>query len=324
MLAQTDAVLRARLARHGTSLVLSDSTANAGWWLMSNVTTAQARLLMTVLARPEWRADLPRLLTGLLSLQSHGAWSTTTANALGILAVNDYARKVEAHAGERAVTVALTSRAAGDKASGPEPQVLRWADMPQSDGVHRKSLDFPWPAAREGVLTLAQQGAGSGWATVTARAAVAETRPTNAGMRLERAITAVSKAAPDHWTVGDVYRVRLTIHSQEPVVWSVVSDPVPAGASILGSGLGRDSAIATAEESGDLPSWDRPTFIERDAGLYRAYFEVMNAGTQTLEYTVRINASGDFHLPPTRAEALYQPDIFGTLPNATFHVEAQP
>ncbi|MGB6241109.1 MAG: MG2 domain-containing protein [Castellaniella sp.] len=309
--AQTDAVLRARLSRHGTSLVLSDETAGQGWWLMSNVTTAQARLLMTVLPRPEWRPDLSRLMTGLLSLQSKGAWSTTAANVLGVLAVNDYARREERQARQGAVSVTL--------APGAE-KTLAWADMPQTDGIHRQSLDLPWPSSRKGTLDLAQQGAGGGWATVTARAAVPQTQAVDAGMRVERSITPVSRAHPDRWSVGDVYRVSLRIHSREPVVWSVISDPVPAGASILGGGLGRDSAIAVQDESQDQPFWDRPTFVERDAGMYRAYFEVLNAGVQTLEYTVRLNTPGDYQLPPTRIEALYQPDVFGSLPNTPFQV----
>lgn len=316
LIRKTDAVLRSRLSRHGTSLVISDPSATQGWWLMSNVTTAQARLLMVALSRPEWHDDLPRLLTGLLSLQNRGAWSTTTANVLGVLAVNQYAQQEEKHAGQGAVQVAL--------AAVEPPQILKWADMPRTDGVHRRTLQLPWPKARTGVLTLAQEGAGSGWATVTARAAVPESEPVDAGLRVERRITPVSQARPGDWSVGDVYRVHLTIHTHEPLVWTVISDPVPAGASILGGGLGRDSAIATSGESGDDQGWNRPSFIERDAGVYRAYFEVMDVGTQTLEYTVRINAPGEFHLPPTRAQALYQPDVYASLPNQTFHVEAAP
>ncbi len=361
LLAHADAVLRARLSRHGTSLVLSDATADAGWWLMSNIATAQARLLMAVLQRPAWRADLPRLLTGLLSLQSQGAWSTTTANVLGTLAVSQAAGRMETGAGQGAVRVSLAPAAqaevpgeasggasggawgeASGGASGGTPvtkaalpegpdapvpgasAVVPWADMPAADGIRRQTLNLNWPASGRGTLTLAQQGQGSGWATVTARAAVPQTQAVDAGMRVERRIVPVSQARAGHWSVGDIVRVQLRIHAREPVVWSVVSDPVPAGASILGSGLGRDSAIATGDESADQPWWDRPSFIERQAAMYRAYFEVMRAGTQVLEYTVRLNTPGDYQLPPTRVEALYQPDVFGSLPNAPFRVEPLP
>ena len=34
------------------------------------------------------------------------------------------------------------------------------------------------------------------------------------------------------------------------------------------------------------------------------------------EYALRLNGSGRFSLPPTRVEAMYSPDIRGSLPNA--------
>ena len=39
------------------------------------------------------------------------------------------------------------------------------------------------------------------------------------------------------------------------MAWVVVSDPVPAGATLLGSGLGRDSAIATRGEQREGRAW---------------------------------------------------------------------
>ena len=40
------------------------------------------------------------------------------------------------------------------------------------------------------------------------------------------------------WSRGDTYRVQLDIDAQADMTWVVVNDPVPAGATILGSGLG--------------------------------------------------------------------------------------
>ena len=312
--ARAEAVLRARLSRHGASLVLADDTVDSGWWLMSNAATAQARLLMTVLDRPGWRADLPRLLTGLLSMQRDGAWSTTAANALGTLAVDQFARKMETHAGAGEVRVTLSPGALA---------VLPWAEMPGGDGVRRQSLDLPWPQQGRGILEIVQQGQGSGWATVAARAAVPQTLAEDAGLQVDRAVVPVSRARPDRWSVGDVYRVRLRIRARETLAWSVVSDPVPAGASILGGGLGRDSSLAMAGERQE-DWWNQPSFVERDAGVFRAYYEVMEPGERTLEYTVRLNVPGEYRLPPTRAEALYQPDVFGSVPNAPLSVEPLP
>ena len=43
-------------------------------------------------------------------------------------------------------------------------------------------------------------------------------------------------------------------------------------------------------------------------------------GSLILEYTMRLNQSGRFNLPPTRVEALYAPEMFGELPNDVVEV----
>ena len=101
-----------------------------------------------------------------------------------------------------------------------------------------------------------------------------------------------------------------------------LSDPIPAGATILGSGLGRDSEVAQ-QGQGQASEGAWPAFVERGQDSYRVYWDYLPKGVSVVEYTVRLNNAGDFALPPTRAEALYAPEMFGELPNARWKV-AQP
>jgi uncharacterized protein YfaS (alpha-2-macroglobulin family) len=39
-------------------------------------------------------------------------------------------------------------------------------------------------------------------------------------------------------------------------------------------------------------------------------------GKFTIDYTLRLNNTGEFSLPATRVEAMYAPEVFGELPNA--------
>jgi uncharacterized protein YfaS (alpha-2-macroglobulin family) len=98
----------------------------------------------------------------------------------------------------------------------------------------------------------------------------------------------------------------------------VVDDPVPAGASILGGGLGRDSQIATAGER--TTDFVRPAFEERSFDAFRAYYRFVPRGRWAVEYTLRLNNPGQFGLPATRVEAMYAPEMFGELPNAPLTV----
>jgi uncharacterized protein YfaS (alpha-2-macroglobulin family) len=108
------------------------------------------------------------------------------------------------------------------------------------------------------------------------------------------------------------------VDAQSDMTWVVVSDPVPAGATILGSGLGRDSAIATRTEKQSGRAW--AAYEERSFEAFRSYFEYLPRGKHVIEYTVRLNNPGRFGLPPTRVEAMYAPESFGELPNAALEV----
>jgi len=115
------------------------------------------------------------------------------------------------------------------------------------------------------------------------------------------------------WSRGDVARVRLDLDAQADMTWVAVSDPVPAGSQILGTGLGRDSALLRKGEKRPDGPW--PAYEERAPDAFRAYYAFVPKGRWSLEYTVRFNAAGEFRLPPTRVEALYAPEMFGELPN---------
>jgi hypothetical protein len=124
--------------------------------------------------------------------------------------------------------------------------------------------------------------------------------------------------------------VHLKIEAQTDMTWVVVNDPLPAGASHLGTGLRRDSAIATASqniggeniniENLNSNNYYWPDFVERPFDAFRAYYQYIPKGTFEVEYTIRLNQAGVFQLPTTRVEALYEPEMLGELPNAPFEV----
>ncbi|MFC4199941.1 alpha-2-macroglobulin family protein [Candidimonas humi] len=299
-------VLRARLLDRGTEMVFPNDPDNDWWWLMVNPEVNLAKLMLTVIGQPGWEQDVPRMAQGLLHAQHRGAWSTTTANLLGSLAIQKFAQHYETTPVSGRVGVRMTTQPAG--------ATVDWNALPAKDGVRSKELLIPWAAASDSLL-IEPQGKGQGWATVRSMAAVPVSRPLMAGFAVTRKVSAVSQAKPGVWSRGDVYRVQIEVVAKTPGTWVVVNDPVPAGATILGSGLGRDSAIAAqpSDAAEQTAAW--PSFVERGFDSYRAYYEYLPQGKSLVEYTVRLNTPGQFQLPPTRVEAMYQPDVFGVLPN---------
>ncbi|MFS8973079.1 MG2 domain-containing protein [Cupriavidus necator] len=315
-LAEAQQLLRSRLMVQGTRLAFSTERNDDWWWMMAGGDTNAARLLALAAELPGWKDDAPQLATGLLGRQVRGAWGTTTANAWGMLAVTRFAQVFEKTPVAGSTRVSVTNAADATRS-------FDWARAQRTDGVAQGGVDLPWPGGADGgTLQVDHAGAGHPWATVRALAAVPVTEPLAAGYRIKRTVTAQEQAVAGKWSRGDVYRVKLEIDAQADMTWVVVSDPVPAGATILGSGLGRDSQIATRGEKRKGMAW--PAYTERTPQAYREYFAYLPKGTASVEYTVRLNNAGDFALPPTRVEALYAPDVFGVAPNARLVVGARP
>ncbi|KVO40740.1 alpha-2-macroglobulin family protein [Burkholderia ubonensis] len=325
--AQVEQILRARLTYQGTQLVFSTARDDDLWWLMTSNETNAARLALEFAGDPAWKDEMPRVTSGLLALQQRGAWQTTTSNALGLLAVERFSRVYESTpvSGTTKVTLGGDERSIAWPSSpaasaAPAASTAAASATPATRAAAARSVMLPWPrAAQPGTLSVVQNGTGRPWATIESLAAVPLRAPFAAGYRITKTVTPVSPAVKGVLTRGDVVRVHLDIDAQSDMTWVVVNDPVPAGATILGSGLGRDSEAATQGEKTADGAW--PAFIERDFDGYRAYYDYLPKGKLSVEYTVRLNNVGTFGLPPTRVEALYAPSVYGLWPNPPMTVK---
>ena len=336
-LAEATQVLKSRLSYQGTKLVFSTEKDDYWWWLMVNGDVNTARLMLAVMDDPAWKDDMGRLANGFIARQQKGAWHTTTANLWGGLALDRFSAKFEAIP-VAGVTRATLASAAAASASVDWAKVTRippgdaagltnqttFFGAPASPGHLRGNQMFlPWGTTTPGgkdTLTVTQQGTGKPWLTLQSIAAVPLKAPFNAGYQIRKTITPVEQAVKGIYTRGDVVRIALEVNASADMTWVVISDPVPGGATILGSGLGRDSQIATSGEKKTGAGW--PAFEERSFEAFRSYYEYLPKGVVKMEYTVRLNNVGDFALPPSRVEAMYAPEMFGETPNARVKVEA--
>jgi uncharacterized protein YfaS (alpha-2-macroglobulin family) len=264
------------------------------------------RLVLAGLDWPAWSADLPRLVRGSLGRQQRGHWNTTVANAWGMLAMRAFSARFEstAVAGETSASYGREARKLGWKAGAdPAPQSLAWQ-----------------PAGTP--ITLTHTGAGAPWAMLRFQAALPLVQPVFNGIKVVRSLVPLEQAVAGTWTRGDVVRVHLEMEAQSDLGWVAIEDPVPAGASILGGGLGNESALLQRGEQ--RKGWAWPAFEERRFEGYRAYYRFVPKGSWSLDYTVRLNNPGTFQLPATRIEAMYAPETYGESPNAPWVVKPAP
>ncbi len=335
-LAEAMQILRSRLSFQGTKAIFSTEQDDYWWWLMQNGDVNTARLMLAVMDDPSWKDDMGRLANGFISRQQAGAWHTTTANLWGGLALEKFSAKFEATpvAGSTKATMGANGasvdwskveRIKTSDATGAAHQTT-WFGAPAAPGnLRNNGMFLPWAAAggKEN-LSVAHQGTGKPWLTLQSVAAIQLKAPFAAGYAIKKTITPVEQANKSlpagQYTRGDVLRVTLEVNASADMTWVAITDPVPGGATILGSGLGRDSEIATQGEKRSGSGW--PAFEERSFESFRSYYHYLPKGTVKMEYTVRLNNVGDFALPPSRVEAMYAPEMFGEIPNARIKVEA--
>jgi uncharacterized protein YfaS (alpha-2-macroglobulin family) len=295
--------LRNRLSYTGGRLTFTTERSDYWWWMMVSGDSNAFRLIDAVLDDADWQEDLPKLVRGALGRQARGNWRTTTANAWATVALAAFGRKFE----KGAVTGVTGANLGRAKAQ------LDWKAQPEGSGP--TPLMLPWPVPdKDARLSITHQGTGEPWATLQVLAALPAGKPRAFGYKVTRSVTPIQQKVPGQVSRGDLWRVTLNVEAQQDMTWVVVSDPIPAGARILGEGDGRDSRIATIDEDRrNRRLW--PSFVERTFSTFNAYYEMVPRGNFQIEYTVRINNAGEFSLPPTRVEAMYAPDVFGETPN---------
>ncbi len=293
-----EAELRKRLVYEGTRLDLADS-GRAPWWMMVSADEMAVKALDAVLTRENWKEETPKMMVGLAMRQQRGHWDTTPANAWGSILTRRFAALYPASAIQGTTTVTLGG-------------VSKEQSWPMQSGTSPLRL----PIA-DGMLQLRQSSASGPWANISVAASVPLTKPLFAGYKMKREVTVVSRAKEGQFTRGDVLKIRLTVEATADRNWVVISDPIPAGATIVGNLGGQSGLLAAAANGG---SGEQPSYVERAKGEWRGYFAWMPAGTTVTEYVVRLNGSGDLKLPPSRVEAMYSPEIRAQLPNGNVKV----
>ncbi len=300
---EAEQILRSRLNFQGTKMGFATERTDFLWWLMVSNDVNAVRLILSMKDSESWKEDMPRLVQGALARQKKGAWDLTLANAWGVLAMEKFSAKFEAMPVSGITKTQI----------GAVEKQTNW--ITNSKGT---SSNYSWPA-KKSEFKVAHSGAGKPWLTIQSLAAIPLKKDLSSGYKIKRTIIPVERKNPQIWTAGDVLRIHLELEAQTDQTWVVVSDPIPAGSTILGKGLARDSQILTTGEK--RKGWVWPAFEERSFEAFRAYYEYVPKGNWSVEYTIRLNSSGTFHLPTTRVEAMYFPEMFGEIPNKILDVQ---
>jgi len=150
-----------------------------------------------------------------------------------------------------------------------------------------------------------------------------ELEPRDQGFVVQRSYEAVDDEADvirnddGTWTIraGARVRVRLTMVADSRRTHVALIDPIPAGFEIVNPALATSEPIPQADpsESAFRGFWWYRWFDHQNLRDDRAeaFSTWLGAGSYEYTYVARATTPGTFVIPPTRAEQIYEPEVFG-------------
>ncbi|WP_108665957.1 alpha-2-macroglobulin family protein [Euzebya rosea] len=280
---------------------------------------------------------VPKIVNGLIANQKQGRWDNVQENAFVLLALKRYFDTFEATTPDFVARVWL-----GDLYAAEHPYQGRSTDsmltvVPTAELLSRE----------DPTIVLSKDGEGRLYYRLGLRTAPDDLRlePRDEGFVVERAYEAVGDPGDvvlgddGTWRIraGAEVRVRLTMVADSRRVNMALVDPLPAGLEIVNPALAASPALPPEpEEPSDFPSPGEICCDLFDSiGWFPTWFDHQNlrddraeafsgylpAGTYTYDYIARATTPGTFVVPPTKAEEIYTPEVFGRSATDTVVVE---
>jgi uncharacterized protein YfaS (alpha-2-macroglobulin family) len=283
-----------------------------------------------------------RIAKGLVALRKGGKWQSTQEAAWALVALDAYRKVQEKDAPDFDAAVFL---------GGTE--LLRAPFHGRSTKEAKTTVPAAKVVAATGA-TLAFQLEGRGRLFYEARLRYARREMPQAGLdrgfyvrkvvrslrpeALRDALRVLPAASATQALAGDLVLVDLIVVTPDPREQVVIDDPLPAGLepvdtllattarSLDVAGAGGEGEREDAEASDDDArasgrAWGAAWFHrEMHDDRVLTFVEHMPAGMYHYRYLARATTFGTFVVPPTRAECMYEPEVFGRTGATVFAV----
>lgn len=312
-LKQAENILRSRLNFQGSLMNLQgDLDWEAQWRLFSSRDQEALMVFGVALEEPSWASDVGRMARGIVARLKRGVFDTTMANAWSVTKLRRFSQKFES----------IKIQGETKMEAGEVQTTFNWKKNPSGE---LQTLSWPKDSVKNVMkVNFSQTSEGKPWMHFETLSAIPLLAPWDMGYAITRKITAIFQQTPQKWSMGDVANIELEVTAKADQSWVVIRDPIPAGASHLGTGLDGSSAILDlapqTKTINEVRGWPSE-YLEKTQAHFISYAGYLPRGRYKIDYRIRLNSVGEFKLPPTRVEAMYSPETFGELPYANWKVE---
>ncbi|MCA9917607.1 MAG: hypothetical protein KC445_06610 [Anaerolineales bacterium] len=271
-------------------------------------------ILQTLINQTPESDLIPKVVNGLLAHRTQGRWSNSQENVFILLALDSYFNTFEAETPDFVAQIWL-----GNTYAGAQEFVGRSTDR------YLTEIPMSYLAAEEaGDVVVSVDGNGRLYYRLALNYAPTDLslEPLNRGFVVERTYEAIDDPE-DVWQdddgtwhikLGARVRVKLTLVADNRRYHVALVDPLPAGLEAINPALAVSQSVPEDPNalSGSLPWWwqwyDHQNM--RDERV-EAFSSLLWEGVYTYDYVARATTPGTFIVPPTKAEEMYSPEVFG-------------
>lgn len=330
------AEVESRLRVGAKDVDVDEADADVYGSVLESHTRTLAMVLRALLAVNPKHTLAPRIAKRLLSLrQPNGGWRTTQEDGWTLMALADYRRLQESGV---AAFEATTNLGGSEILSSKFPRNNLREDkvFVSAETLIAKGPSLEFDINGDGPLYYS--------AELKYATTMLPQKPRDEGLfvakyvrsvpaaNVTEALKTIPRRTADAVSAGELVLVDLVFESAEPRERIVLDDPLPAGLEALDYDLDTTSKAnrdAEAAPKDHNTSWLGTTF--RDAKPRREvrddrvvnYFDSIEPGMYRVHYLARATSIGSFIVPPTRIEAMYEPEVYGRTAASTLVVRGK-
>ncbi len=273
-------------------------------------------ILLDAMIADEPQSDLiPKLVNGLLAHRTKGRWDNTQENVFVLLALDRYFNTYESQTPDFVARIWLGENYAGENAFQGYNTNTYATNVPMS------YLTDQIPSGQNSDLVISKEGDGRLYYRLGLRYAPTSLQldPLDMGFAVSRVYEAVddpqdvTRDANGVWHIraGAKVRVRVSMATDNRRYHVALVDPLPAGLEILNPELAV-TAPANPTQS-KVAGWWWHWFEHQNLRDERAeaFTSLLWDGVYEYTYYARATTPGRFVVPPTKAEEMYSPEVFG-------------
>ncbi len=286
------------------------------YWIFSSNTRTTALILQAMVETQPENSLIPKVVRWLIDRQKNACWRTTQENWYVVDALATYFKVYENEEPNFTAEV----RVAGGEFMKElfKGRSLNNVDkaLPLSD--LQRGVEYP--------MDFLKNGPGRLYYTVRMNYYPStQTRAKEEGISvmktMERVVLGTDSVAAI--VAGAISKVTLTISTNQARNFIVVDDPVPAGLEIVNTSFQTTGSNLGGQEQNREDWWTWNPFRHRELYDDKALFfaDYLPAGSYTLTYLVRATSYGIFQAPATRAEGMYEPEVFGQTSSKLLRVQ---